>query len=331
MNITTKQLSVNFGTGVNKKLGVVIHTMVGTLDGTDAWFRNPDSQVSAHYGIDIDGKRIYRWLKEEQIAWAQGRKYLPTFKMVLDRPTENPNSYLISIECADDNNPAGADRSKQIPTLVELVKFICGVNNIPIDREHICGHREIYSAKTCPGNINVDEVVRLAGMPEMSDDEKRALAIIKTFKDNDIELVNGNYEGCANALVGAYRDLGGVKTALATLKSFRDGIAEQLNISGTTDTNKIATELSEAIKESDDTKNSASAGLLLFEKVTDWVNGQTWIFPSQVEDLLVKFKEKIDALKPPVYTPPDNVEGLTYVGKWSFFTHIYLHFKKAVI
>ena len=327
MNIQQKLIPVNFTKGGNQKLGICIHTMQGTLEGTDKWFRNTDSQVSSHYGLGLDGT-VYQWIIDSDTAWAQGRKYLPTFKMVLDRPTENPNSYLISIECADDNNPAGADRSKQIPTLVQLVRFICGIHNIPIDREHICGHREIYSAKTCPGNIDVDEVVRLAGMPDLSDDEKRALALIKTFKDNDPELVNGNYEGAANALVGAYKDLGGLKTSLATLKSFRDGIAQQLNLTGTTDPNKIATELSEHMKESSNAQSEADAGLLLFEEVTEWVNNQTWIFPSQVEDLLVKFKEKIDGLKPPIYTPPDNVEGLTYVGKWSFFKHIYLHFKK---
>jgi hypothetical protein len=32
-------------------LGVVMHTMVGNLPGTDSWFMNPSAQVSAHFGI----------------------------------------------------------------------------------------------------------------------------------------------------------------------------------------------------------------------------------------------------------------------------------------
>lgn len=50
--------------------GVVLHVMEGTLDGTDAWFRNSSSQVSAHFGVGKDG-RIFQWVDTADRAWAQ--------------------------------------------------------------------------------------------------------------------------------------------------------------------------------------------------------------------------------------------------------------------
>jgi len=164
MNITKRLTTVNFTKGGNKKIALVIHTMVGTLDGTDSWFKNKDAQASSHYGIDLDGSRVFQWVEEGDQAYAQGVVSKPTFRQTVDRPGVNPNTYCISIECADNGNPAGADRSKQLPVLVQLVKDICQRNGIPIDRDHICGHREIRSTKTCPGNLDVDEIVRLASV-----------------------------------------------------------------------------------------------------------------------------------------------------------------------
>ncbi|SRR6266702_1521459 len=50
--------------------GVVLHIMEGILDGTDSWFRNPQAQASAHFGVGKDG-RIYQWVDTADKAWAQ--------------------------------------------------------------------------------------------------------------------------------------------------------------------------------------------------------------------------------------------------------------------
>lgn len=50
--------------------GVVLHIMEGILDGTDSWFRNPQAQASAHFGIGKDG-RVYQWVDTADKAWAQ--------------------------------------------------------------------------------------------------------------------------------------------------------------------------------------------------------------------------------------------------------------------
>ena len=48
----------------------------------------------------------------------------------------------------------------QLEALRSLVKDLCARYNIPIDRTRIWGHREIYSLKTCPGTINIDDLLK---------------------------------------------------------------------------------------------------------------------------------------------------------------------------
>ena len=50
--------------------GVILHIMEGILDGTDSWFRNPQAQASAHFGVGKDG-RVYQWVDTADKAWAQ--------------------------------------------------------------------------------------------------------------------------------------------------------------------------------------------------------------------------------------------------------------------
>ena len=51
--------------------GLVLHVMQGTLEGTDAWFHNPQSGVSAHFGVGVNGE-LYQWVDTTEKAWAQG-------------------------------------------------------------------------------------------------------------------------------------------------------------------------------------------------------------------------------------------------------------------
>ena len=139
--------SPNFQKGRQKAELVVVHIMAGSLSGTDAWFANPKSQVSSHYGVGTNGE-IHQYVSEEDTAWANGRVNNPTSSIV-KRKGGNPNSYSISIE------NEGTDLSKaskiHLETLRELIDAICVGNGIPKDREHVIGHNEIYSLKpNCP-------------------------------------------------------------------------------------------------------------------------------------------------------------------------------------
>jgi hypothetical protein len=45
----------------------------------------------------------------------------------------------------------------------EMVRSICSRWNIPIDRNHVIGHHEIYSLKTCPGHkVDLNKLIALA-------------------------------------------------------------------------------------------------------------------------------------------------------------------------
>jgi len=64
--------------GQEQVLGVVVHIMAGTLEGSQAWFDNPKAQASSHFGTGKDGE-LRQWVDTKDRAWAQGsgnRTYL---------------------------------------------------------------------------------------------------------------------------------------------------------------------------------------------------------------------------------------------------------------
>lgn len=139
---------------------IVIHIMEGTLAGTDAWFNNPSSRVSAHYGIGKNGK-IHQYVMESDTAWHAGIISVNATWSLL-KPDVNPNYYTIGIEhegfAAEPWTPAMYRAS------AELIHEICMRWDIPIDRRHIIGHREIYTEKTCPGSgVDLEQLIAQTG------------------------------------------------------------------------------------------------------------------------------------------------------------------------
>lgn len=64
--------------GQEQVLGLVVHIMDGTLEGSQSWFNNPASQASSHFGTGRDGE-LRQWVDTKDRAWAQGsgnRTYL---------------------------------------------------------------------------------------------------------------------------------------------------------------------------------------------------------------------------------------------------------------
>ena len=137
---------------------IVIHIMEGSLRGTDSWFRNPDSKVSAHYGVGTDGE-IHQYVGESDAAWHSGRVYGSTWRR--RKPRVNPNLYTIGIEHEGHGHTDWSDAMYRASAA--LIRDVCNRWSIPLDREHIVGHREIYARKTCPGErVDLDELIRLA-------------------------------------------------------------------------------------------------------------------------------------------------------------------------
>jgi len=164
MNIIQKP-SPNFRVGRNgyKPEVIVIHIMAGSLAGTDSWFANPASQVSSNYGIGFNGE-IHQYVKDQDTAWAQGRVDKPSFSLY--KPGVNPNLYCLSIEHEGQNLALAPEA--QLKASVELVQSLAKKWNIPLDREHVIGHYQIYSLKpNCPSPDHsiVDKIVALAQTP----------------------------------------------------------------------------------------------------------------------------------------------------------------------
>lgn len=124
---------------------IVIHWFgLGTLESANTRFQNPATQVSAHYGISKG--RIWQWVKESDVAWHSGNAAV--------------NAESIGIE--HDATLNGHNLSDEDYRLsAEIVAEICKRHNIPLDRKHIIGHREV-KATQCPGTIDIDRIINLA-------------------------------------------------------------------------------------------------------------------------------------------------------------------------
>ncbi len=139
---------------------IVIHIAEGSASSVDNTFLNTSSDPkSAHFLICQDGT-IKQYVATGDTAFGNGIVDNPISSIVLSRPGINPNQYTISIEheglsTSDINN-------LQYNSTVKLVKFLSQKWNIPLDRTHIIGHREIRSSKTCPGMIKVESIIQQA-------------------------------------------------------------------------------------------------------------------------------------------------------------------------
>jgi N-acetylmuramoyl-L-alanine amidase len=125
---------------------LVIHTMVGSIESTDSWFANPLSQVSAHYGVDLEGN-IHAYVRTFDSAWANG---------VLEQGNcwgggwpSNPNYWTVSIETEDLGNPAQEVTDAQYSSVRTLARTMIARHGI----EWLCGHNNISpgSRPNCPG------------------------------------------------------------------------------------------------------------------------------------------------------------------------------------
>lgn len=147
------------GRAGHRPRGVVVHTTVGSFPGVVSWFADPRSGVCAHYLVGLDG-RIGQFVAEADTARHAGRVKDPTTALVT---AANPNLYTVGIEFEDGGDPHGVHRpDAQYRTGAWLLAGIAERWAIPLDREHVVGHREIYAAKTCPGNLDIDRLLDAA-------------------------------------------------------------------------------------------------------------------------------------------------------------------------
>lgn len=165
MDIFEHRIPTNYADGRHSPYAVdliVIHVTEGDAAAVMSWFDNPQADVSAHYMVRKDGV-VVQFVDEGDTAWHAGRVHGCTASLVLDRQPANPNGYSIGIEHEGDGTHELTDRQRA--SSVALIRDIAARHHIPITREHIVGHREIYDLKSCPGAIDVDRLVREAAAP----------------------------------------------------------------------------------------------------------------------------------------------------------------------
>jgi N-acetylmuramoyl-L-alanine amidase len=139
---------------------VIVHTMVGSLKGTENFFTK-STGLESHFGIggptdgaNLDGV-IFQWMDTDRRADAN-----------LDA-----NAFAISIETSDGGDPSRPWSSKQIDALVRLINALCDHHSIP---RKICdrwdgsglGWHVMFGApghwtpvsKSCPGPVRIKQL-----------------------------------------------------------------------------------------------------------------------------------------------------------------------------
>lgn len=135
---------------------IVIHVMDGSLIGTDSWFNDPRSRVSAQYGVGKGGE-VHQYVKETDSAFQAGTVVNPRWPLIKrgqsGRGFINPNFYTIGVEHEGKGlNPAAWPQA-QLDASVALVADIARRWAIPVDAQHIIPHCDIRSSKPdCPGH-----------------------------------------------------------------------------------------------------------------------------------------------------------------------------------
>lgn len=156
------------GRGNAKIEAIVIHVMDGYLAGTDALFNTAPAQrkapltglaSSAHYGIGKGGE-IHQYVEECDIAYHAGRVVKPTMDVIRLFGAINPNYKSIGIE--HEGFAADEWTEKMYAASATLIADIAQRHCIPLDRQHVFGHREVYALKTCPGKGDVNKLIEMA-------------------------------------------------------------------------------------------------------------------------------------------------------------------------
>lgn len=121
--------------------------MDGTLAGSDSWFANPASQVSAHYGVGLDGT-THQYVRVEDAAWANG--VLEPGNTWPGPRGVNPNNLTVSIETEDMGNASQPVTDAQYRAVLAIgQQMVAAYPSI----EWLCGHDAIspQSRPNCPG------------------------------------------------------------------------------------------------------------------------------------------------------------------------------------
>lgn len=158
MNIIPQPISqANYGRGRGGQQirAIVIHVSEGTLQSMTNWFKNAAAQVSAHYAVSRTGV-VLQYVPDEDTAWHAGKVVRPSAPIVHELGG-NPNRWSIGIE--HEGHAHQEPTPAQIMASAQLLAHLSQKHGIPLDERHVIPHRAIRADKTCPGLIDVRELL----------------------------------------------------------------------------------------------------------------------------------------------------------------------------
>ena len=137
---------------------IVIHIMDGSFAAGESVFSDSTTQKSAHYGISREGV-VHQYVHESDTAYHAGIVVNPSWDLL--KPGVNPNFYTIGIE--HEGVAADVWTEAQMEASAALVEQIGTRWGIQLDPEHVIRHHQIRATKTCPGGLDVGQL--LASVP----------------------------------------------------------------------------------------------------------------------------------------------------------------------
>jgi hypothetical protein len=219
MSITQKSTpNYTAGRGGNTIKKIVVHHMVGTIEGADRTFQDTVRQTSAHYGVARDG-RIWQWVAESSTAWHAGNFTV--------------NQQSIGIEHED---LAHDDFTETLyRTSAELIAGICKRHNLPISATTIVPHRSVV-ATACPGALDLAKLISMAQAINQGDinvDYKAEYELLKKERDTvtypRIELLEHERDVKLYPLIEQQKvDIADLTKRIAELEGQAGGVATEL-------------------------------------------------------------------------------------------------------
>jgi hypothetical protein len=124
---------------------IVFHHTAGRFEVAKQMFISGIKGTSAHYLIRKDGK-VIQLVEDQNIAFHAG--------------SANDDSIGIEIEHMQVNGKWEDFTKEEYSSLAILSRILADKYNIPIDRQHFIGHKEVPGSNTlCPMNLNIDKIV----------------------------------------------------------------------------------------------------------------------------------------------------------------------------
>lgn len=140
---------------------VIIHHGAQTDYGAHVRTLTGDREVSANYCTDGRGNLIGQ-VPDEYRAWTSGSPYDN------GRGAEWDHRALTVETLNSTGAPTWSISAADETALVRLVRYAHDRYGVPLDRDHIVGHRELYERwgasypTACPGGIDIDRIVKRA-------------------------------------------------------------------------------------------------------------------------------------------------------------------------